>query len=206
MIGGAMLWVGWFGFNAGSALAAGSSAGMALLVTQICTGTAALAWMTSEWVAHGKPSLLGIVSGAVAGLVGITPACGTVGPVGALAIGLACGVLCFFASTSFKRVLGYDDTLDVFGVHCVGGIVGAVLTGIFAFPAFGGTWSPGADATVGSQLWIQTKGVLFTLAYTSLLTYAILKLVDALVGLRVSSEQEEEGLDLSLHDERGYSL
>jgi Amt family ammonium transporter len=206
MIGAAMLWVGWFGFNAGSALAAGEAAGMAMLVTQICAGTAALSWMFAEWISHGKPSLLGIVSGAIAGLVGITPACGTVGPAGALAIGVAAGVLCFFASTKLKRTLGYDDSLDVFGVHCIGGIVGAILTGIFAFPSMGGVWEPGEGATMASQLWIQTKGVLFTLVYTGVLTVIILKVVDAIVGLRVNAEQEEEGLDLTLHDERGYNL
>jgi Amt family ammonium transporter len=206
MIGGAMLWVGWFGFNAGSALSSGSSAGMAMLVTQICTGTAALAWMFSEWISHGKPSLLGIVSGAVAGLVAITPAAGTVGPAGALSIGIVAGIVCFFASTKLKRALGYDDSLDVFGVHAIGGIVGAILTGVFAFPSMGGVWSPGEGATIGSQVWIQTKGVLFTLVYTGVLSFVLLKLVDLVIGLRVTNEQEEEGLDLSLHDERGYNL
>ena len=206
MIGAAILWVGWFGFNAGSAVAAGSSAGMAMLVTQICTGTAALAWMFAEWVSHGKPSLLGIVSGAIAGLVGITPAAGTVGPTGALVIGIVAGVVCFLASTKMKRALGYDDSLDVFGVHCVGGIVGAILTGIFAFPSMGGVWSPAEGATIAGQLWVQTKGVLFTLVYTGIATVIILKVVDAIVGLRVNSEEEEVGLDLSLHDERGYNL
>ena len=206
MVGGAILWVGWFGFNAGSALAAGSSAGMAMLVTQICTGTAALAWMFSEWIVHGKPSLLGIVSGAIAGLVGITPACGTVGPVGALVIGIAAGCLCFFASTKLKRALGYDDSLDVFGVHCIGGIVGAILTGVFAFPTMGGVWEPGEGATIAGQVGIQTMGVLFTLVYTGVLTFIILKVVDMIVGLRVTADHEEVGLDLSLHDERGYNL
>jgi Amt family ammonium transporter len=206
MIGGSILWVGWFGFNAGSAVAAGQSAGMAMLVTQICTGTAALAWMFSEWVSHGKPSVLGIVSGAVAGLVAVTPAAGTIGPVGALAIGATSGVVCFLASTRMKRMLGYDDSLDVFGVHCVGGIVGAILTGVFAFPALGGVWSPGEGATIASQVWIQTKSVLFTLVYTGVLTFVLLKLVDLVIGLRVSTEQEEEGLDLALHDERGYNI
>jgi len=206
MIGAAILWVGWFGFNAGSAVAAGSSAGMAMLVTQICTGTAALAWMFAEWISHGKPSLLGIVSGAIAGLVGITPAAGTVGPTGALVIGIVAGVVCFLASTKMKRALGYDDSLDVFGVHCVGGIVGAILTGIFAFPSMGGVWSPAEGATIAGQLWVQTKGVLFTLVYTGIATVIILKVVDAIVGLRVNSEEEEVGLDLSLHDERGYNL
>jgi len=206
MIGGAMLWVGWFGFNAGSAVAAGSAAGMAMLVTQICTGTAALSWMFTEWITHGKPSLLGVVSGAIAGLVGITPACGTVGPAGALVIGVAAGVLCFYAATALKRKLGYDDSLDVFGVHCIGGIVGAILTGMFAFPGMGGVWEPAEGATIAGQMWIQTKGVLFTLVYTGVMTWIILKIVDAIVGLRVNAEQEEVGLDLSLHNERGYIL
>jgi Amt family ammonium transporter len=206
MVGAAILWVGWFGFNSGSALAAGQTAGMAMLVTQVCTGTAALTWMFAEWIKHGKPSLLGIASGAIAGLVGITPACGTVGPLGALVIGVAAGLMCFFFSTTVKRALGYDDSLDVFGVHCVGGIVGAILTGVFAFPSVGGVWSPTEGATIASQVWIQTKGVLFTLVYTGVLSFILLKIVDMLVGLRVTQEQEEEGLDLSLHDERGYNL
>ena len=205
VIGAAMLWVGWFGFNAGSAVSAGGSAGMAMLVTQIATATAALAWMFSEWTSHGKPSALGIVSGAVAGLVAITPASGTVGPMGALAIGAAAGVLCFLASTKLKRKLGYDDSLDVFGVHAVGGIVGAILTGVFAFPAFGGVWDPG-DATVGGQVWVQLKSVLFTVVFTGVLTWVLLKVVDAVMGLRVTAEEESLGLDLALHDERGYNL
>jgi Amt family ammonium transporter len=205
VIGAAMLWVGWFGFNAGSAVSAGGSAGMAMLVTQIATATAALAWMLSEWMSHGKPSALGIVSGAVAGLVAITPASGTAGPMGALAIGAAAGVLCFLASTKLKRKLGYDDSLDVFGVHAVGGIVGAILTGVFAFPALGGVWDPG-DATIGSQVWVQLKGVIFTVVFTGVLTWALLKIVDAVMGLRVTAEEETLGLDLALHDERGYNL
>ena len=205
VIGAAMLWVGWFGFNAGSAVSAGGSAGMAMLVTQIATAAAALAWMFSEWSSHGKPSVLGIVSGAVAGLVAITPASGPVGPMGALAIGGAAGVLCFHASTKLKRKLGYDDSLDVFGVHAVGGIVGAVLTGVFAFPALGGVWDPG-EATMGGQVWIQIKSVIFTVVFTGVLTYVLLKLVDAVMGLRVSAEEESVGLDLALHDERGYNL
>src|SRR5690606_16400458 len=206
LVGAAMLWVGWFGFNAGSAVSAGASAGMAMLVTQICTGTAALAWMSSEWLSHGKPSLLGIVSGAIAGLVAITPASGMVGPAGALAIGAVAGVLCFLASTKMKRALGYDDSLDVFGVHAVGGVVGAVLTGVFAFPTLGGVWAPGEGATIAGQVWIQTQSVLFTVVYTGVLSYILLKIVDVVIGLRVTHDQEEEGLDLSLHDERGYNL
>jgi Amt family ammonium transporter len=176
-----------------------------MLVTQIATATAALAWMFSEWLSHGKPSVLGIVSGAVAGLVAITPASGTVGPMGALAIGATAGIVCFLASTRLKRSLGYDDSLDVFGVHAVGGIVGALLTGAFAFPALGGVWDPG-DATIAGQLWVQFKGVAFTIVYTGVLTWVLLKIVDAVMGLRVSDEEESVGLDLALHDERGYNL
>jgi Amt family ammonium transporter len=202
LIGAAMLWVGWFGFNAGSAIAADETAGMAMLVTQIATA-AALAWMFAEWVSHGKPSALGIASGVVAGLVAITPAAGTVGPVGALAIGLAAGVICFFCATSLKRKLGYDDSLDVFGVHGVGGIVGALLTGVFAASSMGGF---GEVESIATQLWIQTKGVLFTVVYTTLVTVVILKVIDLLIGLRVSEEEEVVGLDLAQHNERGYNL
>jgi len=161
--------------------------------------------MFSEWVSHGKPSMLGIASGAVAGLVAITPASGTVGPAGALAIGFAAGLLCFLAATRLKRKFGYDDSLDVFGVHAIGGIVGAVLTGVFAFPALGGVWDPG-ETTMGTQVWIQVKGVLFTVVFTGVGSFVLLKLVDLAVGLRVTSEDETLGLDLALHDERGYNL
>lgn len=203
LIGASMLWVGWFGFNAGSALAANGSAGMAMLVTQIATATAALSWMFAEWITHRKPSVLGIASGAVAGLVAITPASGTAGPMGALAIGLASGVICFFCATSLKRKLGYDDSLDVFGVHAVGGIVGAILTGAFAAPALGGF---GAVEDIAAQLWIQFKGVAFTVVYTAVVTFVILKVIDLVMGLRVSEEEETIGLDLALHNERGYNL
>jgi Amt family ammonium transporter len=207
VVGASMLWVGWFGFNAGSAAAANSSAGMAMLVTQIATAAAALGWMFVEWITHKKPSALGIASGAVAGLVAITPAAGTVGPSGALIIGLLAGVICFFAATKLKKVLGYDDALDVFGVHAVGGIIGAVLTGIFAFPQFGGVWEPGEGVTVAGQLWIQVKSVLFTIVYTGVASYLLLKLVSLLTGgLRVSEEAESVGLDISEHNERGYIL
>ena len=205
LMGASMLWVGWFGFNAGSAVAADGSAGMAMLVTQIATAMAALSWMFAEWLTHGKPSALGIASGAVAGLVAITPASGTAGPMGALLIGLAAGVICFLASTKLKRALGYDDSLDVFGVHAVGGIIGASLTGLCADASLGGK-GLAEGVTVGAQLWIQTKGVLFTLVYTAILSYVILKIVDVVVGLRVTDEQETEGLDIALHDERGYNL
>lgn len=203
LIGAALLWVGWFGFNAGSAAAANSSAGMAMLVTQIATATAAITWMTVEWVTHGKPSVLGIASGAIAGLVAITPASGSVGPMGALAIGAAAGVGCFYAATKLKRALGYDDSLDVFGVHAVGGIIGAILTGVFTAEVFGGIGLPDG---IGSQLLIQTQGVLFTIVYTGVLSFLILKGLDMTMGLRVSEDEEEEGLDLSSHDERGYVL
>jgi ammonium transporter, Amt family len=203
LIGAGMLWVGWFGFNAGSAVAANGTAGMAMLVTQIATAAAALAWMFAEWLTHGKPSALGIASGVVAGLVAITPAAGTVGPVGALVIGLAAGVICFFCATSLKRKLGYDDSLDAFGVHGIGGIVGALLTGVFAAPALGGF---GEVENIGLQLWIQFKGVAFTVIYTAIVTYVILKVLDLVMGLRVSEEEETIGLDLALHNERGYNL
>lgn len=203
LVGAAMLWIGWFGFNAGSAVAANGTAGMAMLVTQIATAAAALGWMFAEWIGHGKPSALGIASGVVAGLVAITPAAGTVGPMGALIIGVVSGVVCFFCATSLKRKLGYDDSLDAFGVHGVGGIVGALLTGIFAAPMLGGF---GEVENIGLQLWIQFKGVLFTVVYTGIVTYLILKAIDLVMGLRVNEEQETIGLDLSLHNERGYNL
>ncbi|MFP5305882.1 MAG: ammonium transporter, partial [Gammaproteobacteria bacterium] len=207
IMGASMLWVGWFGFNAGSAVAANGSAGMAMFVTQVATATAALAWMFAEWILHKKPSVLGIASGAVAGLVAITPASGTAGPCGALWIGLAAGVICFLASTKLKKALGYDDSLDVFGVHCIGGIVGAILTGIFAFPSMGGVWEPGEGATIGGQLWIQTKGVLFTLIYTGVLSAVLLFITKILTrGLRVADDAETVGLDLDQHNERGYIL
>lgn len=164
LMGAAMLWIGWFGFNAGSAAAANGTAGMAMLVTQIATAAAALGWMFAEWVGHGKPSALGIASGVVAGLVAITPAAGTVGPIGALIIGLVSGVLCYFCATTLKRKLGYDDSLDAFGVHGVGGIIGAILTGVFAAPALGGF---GTVTDIGMQVWIQAKGVIFTVVYTA---------------------------------------
>ncbi|WAJ37409.1 ammonium transporter [Pseudomonas sp. GOM7] len=203
LVGAAMLWVGWFGFNAGSAVAANGTAGMAMLVTQIATAAAALGWMFAEWLTHGKPSALGIASGVVAGLVAITPAAGTAGPMGALAIGLAAGVICFLCATSLKRKLGYDDSLDAFGVHGVGGIVGAILTGVFAAPALGGF---GTVEDIGAQVWTQFVGVLVTVVYTAIVTFVILKLIDVVMGLRVSEEDENVGLDLAQHNERGYIL
>ncbi|MCO2246589.1 ammonium transporter [Pseudomonas aeruginosa] len=203
LVGAAMLWIGWFGFNAGSAAAANGTAGMAMLVTQIATAAAALAWMFAEWITHGKPSALGIASGVVAGLVAITPAAGTAGPMGALVIGLASGVICFFAATSLKRALKYDDSLDAFGVHAVGGIVGALLTGSFAAPALGGF---GSVEDIGAQFFVQFKGVAFTVVYTAVVTFVILKVLDLVMGLRVTEEEEAVGLDLALHNERGYNL
>lgn len=200
LVGAAMLWIGWFGFNAGSAAAANGTAGMAMLVTQIATAAAALAWMFAEWITHGKPSALGIASGVVAGLVAITPAAGTAGPMGALVIGLASGVICFFAATSLKRALKYDDSLDAFGVHAVGGIVGALLTGIFAAPSLGGF---GSVEDIGAQFFVQFKGVAFTVVYTAVVTFVILKVLDLVMGLRVTEEEEAVGLDLALHNERG---
>ena len=205
IMGASMLWVGWFGFNAGSAVAANGSAGMAMAVTQIATAAAALSWMFAEWLSHGKPSVLGIASGAVAGLVAITPASGTAGPMGALLIGFAAGVVCFLASTKLKRALGYDDSLDVFGVHAVGGILGAILTGLCVDKSLGGV-GLAEGMTIGSQLWAQTKGALFTIVYSGVLSFVILKVIDVVIGLRVTEEQETEGLDIALHDERGYNL
>ena len=203
LIGASMLWLGWFGFNAGSAIAANATAGMAMLVTQIATAAAALGWMIAEWLRHGRPSVLGIVSGAVAGLVAVTPAAGTTGPGGALVLGAVAGVACFFAATSLKRRVGYDDSLDVFGVHAVAGIVGALLTGPLAAAALGGF---GEVAGVGSQLWIQARGVAFTIAYSATASYLVLKLLDWTLGLRVHEDDERLGLDLALHEERGYNL
>ncbi len=204
VIGASMLWVGWFGFNAGSQLAADGTAGMAMAVTQIATATAALAWMFAEWVVHGKPSVLGIISGAVTGLVAITPASGSVGPMGALAIGAAAGVGCYWASTRLKRAMGYDDSLDVFGVHAVGGIIGAMLTGVFSAVSLGGSGL--VKDTISGQVIAQGIGVGATIVYTAGVSFIILKVIDALIGLRVDEDSETEGLDVSQHDERGYIL
>jgi Amt family ammonium transporter len=204
VVGAAMLWVGWFGFNAGSAVAADGNAGMAMLVTQISTAAATLAWMLVEWGKNGKPSILGAVTGAVAGLVAITPASGSAGPMGALIIGIASGVICFWSATSLKQKLGFDDSLDAFGVHGVGGIVGAFLTGICASESLGGAGFA-ADG-LGAQLTAQTISIVFTLVYSGVLSLVILKIIDAVIGLRVSQEDETRGLDISLHDERGYNM
>ncbi len=202
VIGAALLWVGWFGFNAGSAVTAGTNAGMAMAVTQIATAAAALAWMFVEWIARGKPSVLGIVSGAVAGLVAITPASGFVDPNGAFVIGLAAGVVCFVSATSLKTALGYDDALDAFGVHGVGGFLGALLTGVFAKAAIAGKDAPlGALEGHVEQIWIQLQGITWTAGYDLVATFILLKLIDLVIGLRVDPDVEREGLDLNLHGE-----
>ena len=200
LIGASMLWVGWFGFNAGSELAADGTAGMAMLVTQVATATAAFTWMVVEWLKTGKPTAVGIATGAVAGLVAITPASGSVGPIGALVIGLASGVVCYFCSTSLKKALGYDDSLDVFGVHGIGGIVGALLTGCFF-------WEGNAETfKVGGQLWVQLKSVLLTIVWSGVVSFAAFKVAGLLTGgCRVGEDDEDQGLDLNSHGESGYS-
>ncbi|APZ41958.1 ammonium transporter [Acidihalobacter ferrooxydans] len=205
MTGAALLWVGWFGFNAGSELAADGTAGMAMAVTQIATGVAALSWMFVEWAARGKPTLLGMSSGAVAGLVAITPASGFVGPIGAFVIGIAAGLGTFWASVYLKKMLGYDDSLDAFGVHAVGGIIGALLTGVFSAAIFGGAGlSSNAGGSILHQFWIQCTGVGFTIVYDAIMTFIIIKVLDVIMGVRVTEEQESEGLDTSLHGEQIY--
>ena len=199
VIGASLLWVGWFGFNAGSALASGGRAGMAMAVTQIATAAAALAWMFGEWLLKGKPSILGIVSGAVAGLVAITPASGFVAPGGALVIGIAAGIICLWAVVWLKPMLGYDDSLDAFGVHAVGGIVGAILTGVFAVEAIGGV--PGLLEGNSGQVVTQLYGIAATIIWTAVGAFVILKVIDLTMGLRVSKEIEVEGLDINLHGE-----
>ncbi|HEX4896096.1 MAG TPA: ammonium transporter [Solimonas sp.] len=206
--GAGMLWVGWFGFNGGSALAANGNAGMAILVTHTSAAAGALMWSAIEWVKYGKPSALGIVTGMVAGLGTITPASGYVGPGGALVIGLVAGFVCFFATHGLKRVLGVDDSLDVFPVHGVGGILGTFFAGIFASTALGVFSGQGyaEGQTMGGQLGVQLLGIGATLAWTALVTYGLLKLVQVLTGLRVSDEHEVVGLDTTQHNERGYDL
>jgi ammonium transporter, Amt family len=198
-IGASLLWVGWFGFNAGSAVSAGMQAGMAMTVTQIATAMAGLTWMFVEWGMRGKPTVIGICSGAVAGLVAITPASGFVGPVGALAIGAAAGAVCYWGTTGLKHLFGYDDALDCFGVHAVGGIVGALLTGVFAISEYGGT--SGLIEGNAMQVVNQAKGIIIVLAYDAVVSLVILKVVDFVIGLRVTDEIEREGLDLTLHGE-----
>jgi len=202
VIGASMLWVGWFGFNAGSAVAANGTAGMAMLVTQIATGTAATTWMVLEWIRSGKPTAVGLATGAVAGLVAITPASGTAGPMGALIIGVVASAFCYFAATTVKRALGYDDSLDVFGVHGVGGVVGALLTGVAASAALGGT--PPDGYSMGAQVFTQFKSVVVTIVWSGVVSVAALLIAKATVGLRVSEEVEHAGLDLNEHGEEGY--
>jgi Amt family ammonium transporter len=199
VIGASLLWVGWFGFNAGSAVAANGAAGMAMAVTQIATAAAALSWMFGEWITRGKPSILGIVSGAVAGLVAITPASGFVGPTGALVIGIAAGIICLWAVIWLKPRLGYDDSLDAFGVHAVGGIVGALLTGVFAVEAIGGT--PGLLEGNPGQVVTQVWGIVATIVWSAVASFVILKIIDVIIGVRVSHDVEVEGLDINLHGE-----
>ena len=208
--GAGMLWVGWFGFNAGSAVAADNSAAMAMLVTHLSAAAGSLAWMTIEWVKHGKPSVLGIVTGMVAGLGTITPASGSVGPAAAVVIGLSAGAVCFFCTMTLKQKLKIDDSLDVFPVHGVGGILGTLLVGVFCSPdlgLFSGNGF-GADSitSISAQLKVQATGVVATIVYTAVATWIILKVIDVLVGLRVDEEQETEGLDIALHEERGYII
>jgi Amt family ammonium transporter len=203
--GAGMLWVGWFGFNGGSAVAANGDAGMAMLVTHISAACGAMTWAAMEWIKHGRPSALGTVTGMVAGLGTITPASGFVGPMGALAIGFSAGIVCFFATAFLKQKLKIDDSLDVFPVHGVGGMLGTMLAGVFVAAGFGGVGL--ADGmTMGSQLGVQLTGVVATLVFTAVATFVILKIVDALVGLRVNAEEETEGLDINQHEERGYIL
>ena len=205
LIGASLLWVGWFGFNAGSAVSAGVNAGMAMAVTQIATAAAALAWMFSEWLVAKKPSVLGMISGAVAGLVAITPASGFVTPMGALWIGIAAGVICYLASVPIKRAFGYDDALDVWGVHGVGGAVGAILTGVFASSAINSLGMGWLYDGNFSQVITQILGVLYTFVYCAVVTFIILKVVDVTIGLRVKRDVEVEGLDINLHGETVHS-
>jgi len=212
MIGASLLWVGWFGFNAGSNLEATGGAALAMINTFVATAAAALSWMFVEWAAKGKPSLLGALSGCVAGLVAVTPAAGFSGPMGAIVLGLIAGAVCFYFCTTVKNALGYDDSLDVFGVHCVGGIIGALLTGILVNPALGGagimdyTVGKIADYDLVTQMIAQFKAVLTTLVWSGIGSFILFKVVDLLVGLRVTVEEEREGLDISEHGERAYTM
>lgn len=201
MAGTAMLWVGWFGFNGGSALAANGQAAMAVVVTQISPCLAALTWIAIEWIRYGKPTAVGFATGAIAGLAAITPAFGTVGPTGAFVIGIASGLICYYAAVVFKNKMGYDDSLDVVGVHGVGGFVGVVLVAIFASLSFGGS-EAGLD--IGNQLKVQLFAGIATVVYSIVVSYVLLKIVDAIVGLRVTEDEGSTGLDLSSHGEAGY--
>lgn len=203
MVGAAMLWVGWFGFNAGSNLEATSGATLAFINTLLAPAAAVLAWSLGEALMRGQASMLGAASGAVAGLVGITPACGSVGPMGAIAIGLAAGFICLWGVTGLKKMLGADDTLDVFGIHGIGGIVGALLTGVFSAPGLGGTG--GDDFAIGAQVLVQAEGVLITMVWSAVVAYIALKVVSVVLGLRVAEEAEREGLDITSHGESAYN-
>ncbi|HEX5477267.1 MAG TPA: ammonium transporter [Burkholderiales bacterium] len=205
LTGAALLWAGWFGFNAGSAAAANASAALAMMNTQLATAAAVLAWACADWLIKGKPSLLGAASGAVAGLVAITPACGNAGPMGSLVLGVVAGVMAFWAVTYLKHTLGYDDALDVFGVHGVAGIIGALGIGVLAAPGLGGTGFGGGNASIGAQLAVQAGAVGFTLIYTGVVSFVLLKLLDMTLGLRVSEEAEAEGLDIAEHGEVAYN-
>jgi Amt family ammonium transporter len=203
MVGASLLWVGWFGFNAGSNLEATSGAALAFINTLFATAAATVAWALAEWLTKGKPSMLGAASGTIAGLVAITPACGSVGVMGAIIIGLIAGVVCLWGVTGLKRMMGADDSLDVFGVHGIGGIVGAVLTGVFTAPGLGGIGD--ADFNMAAQTWIQTKGVLITIGWSAVVALIAYKLVDVTIGLRVEEDDEREGLDITSHGEQAYS-
>jgi Amt family ammonium transporter len=215
MIGAALLWVGWFGFNAGSNLEANGTAALAMINTFVATAAAGLAWLLVEWAAKGKPSLLGLASGVVAGLVAVTPASGFAGPMASIVIGLIAGTVCFVFCSTVKNAFGYDDSLDVFGIHCIGGIIGAIATGVVVNTALGGAGipdyisKPGELAvgaySLGTQLWVQTKAVLFTIAWSGIGSLIIYKIVDVIIGLRVTTEQEREGLDIAAHGERAYN-
>jgi Amt family ammonium transporter len=203
MVGASLLWVGWFGFNAGSNLESNAGATLAFINTLVATAAAVLAWALGEALHKGKASMLGAASGAVAGLVAITPACGSVGPMGAIVIGFASGLLCLWGVSGLKKMLGADDSLDVFGVHGVGGIVGALLVGVFAAPGLGGTG--GDDFNMMGQLFVQAEGVVITMVWSSVVAYISYKIVDMVIGLRVSEEAEREGLDISSHGETAYN-
>ncbi|MFM2399331.1 MAG: putative ammonia permease, partial [Pseudomonadota bacterium] len=211
MVGASLLWVGWFGFNAGSNLEANGIAALAFINTVVATAAAVLAWIFAEWMLKGKPSMLGAASGAVAGLVAITPACGFVGVGGALIIGLVAGVVCLWGVNGLKRMLGADDALDVFGVHGVGGIVGALLTGVFVAPSLGGTGicnyvtnKCGEFGGIGAQVWIQAQGVIVAIVLSAVVSFIALKIIDIVIGLRVPEEAEREGLDITSHGESAY--
>jgi Amt family ammonium transporter len=215
MIGASLLWVGWFGFNAGSNLEANGVTALAMMNTFVATAAAGLAWLFVEWGAKGKPSLLGMVSGAIAGLVAVTPASGFAGPMGSIVLGLVAGAVCYFFVSTVKNALGYDDTLDVFGIHCVGGILGALATGILVNPALGGAGIPDyitkpgelavANYDMATAMWAQAKAVMLTLAWSGIGSAILYKIVDVIVGLRVTQDEEREGLDLADHGERAYN-